>query len=106
MKNRRGNTRIILEKKMNAIITYNDTLKYIRRCCVCDVSQHGMFLETETVLDKNAYVNLKVHSEELLGKPLWIQGVVVRTQRNGMAIEFSHTNDADIITLMTSTLYR
>jgi adenosylmethionine-8-amino-7-oxononanoate aminotransferase len=106
MKNRRGNTRIILGEKMNAVITYNDTLKYAHRCCVCDVSQQGMFVETETILDKDAYVNLKVHSEELLGKPMWIQGVVVRTQRNGMAIEFSYTNDEDIITLLTSSLYR
>ena len=106
MRNRRITRRISLEKKMDASITYNDTLKYIAGCCICDVSIKGMFLESKTILDKDAYVNLKVHSEELLGKPLWIQGLVVRTERNGMAIEITHSDSDDIAYLLTNILNR
>ena len=48
MKNRRIDRRICLEKKMDASITYTDTLNYIAGCCVCDVSSRSMFLESET----------------------------------------------------------
>ena len=104
MKNRRITRRISLEEKMAASITYNDTLKYIVGCCICNVSSKSMFLESTTVLEKNAYVNLKVHSEKLIGKPLWIQGLVVRTDRNGMAIEITHSDTNDIDHFMTNIL--
>ena len=105
MKNRRVSKRVIMEKKMNAVITYNDTLKEAHGCCICDVSSHGMFLETNTVLEKDAYVNMKVSSEELLGKPLWVQGLVVRTENTGMAITFTHTDYEDITALLSLNPY-
>ncbi len=104
MKNRRVSKRIIMENKIDAIITYNDTLKEAHGCCICDMSSQGMFLETTTVLEKDAYVNMKVSSEELLGKPLWVQGLVVRTESTGMAIAFTHIDD-DITTLLTHNPY-
>ena len=104
MKNRRASKRIIMEKKMDAIITYNDTLKEAHGCCICDMSSRGMFLETKTVLEKDAYVNMLVSSEELLGKALWVQGFVVRTQSTGMAIAFTHTDD-NITTLLIHNPY-
>ena len=94
-----------MEKKMDAIITYSDTLKEAHGCCVCDMSRQGMFLETTTVLEKDAYVNMKVSSEELLGKPLWVQGLVVRTESTGMTITFTHTDDEDLTALLTLNPY-
>lgn len=105
MKNRRASKRIVMEKKMGAVITYSDTLKEPCGCCICDMSTHGMFLETKGVLEKDAYVNMRVSSEELLGKPLWVQGLVVRTERTGMAIAFTHTDEPDISTLLSLSPY-
>ncbi|HOO39707.1 MAG TPA: PilZ domain-containing protein [Deltaproteobacteria bacterium] len=105
MKNRRASKRITMEKKIDAIITYNDTLREARRCSISDMSNNGMFLETKTVLEKDAYVNMKVSSEELLGKPLWVQGLVVRTESTGMAIAFTHADDEDITTLLSHDPY-
>jgi len=105
MKNRRASKRITMEKKIYAIITYNDTLKEAHRCCICDMSNNGMFLETNTVLEKDAYVNMKVSTEELLGKPFWVQGLVVRTESTGMAIAFTHADDEDITTLLSHDPY-
>jgi hypothetical protein len=105
MKNRRGSKRVTMEKKIDAIITYTDTLKEAHGCCICDMSSQGMFLETTTVLEKDAYVNMKVSSEDLLGKPFWVQGLVVRTETSGMAIAFTHTDDEDITMLLTHDPY-
>jgi len=85
-------------KRIDAIITYNDRLKEILPCCVTDMSEQGLFLETQTVLEKDAYVNLKIFSEDLLEKPLRVQGFVVRTEQKGMAIEFMHTDTEEITT--------
>ena len=105
MKNRRASKRIIMERKLDATITYSDTLKESHGCCICDMSSQGMFLETKTVLEKDAYVNMLISCEELLGKPLWIQGLVVRTESMGMAITFTHTDDVDITMLLTHNPY-
>lgn len=106
MKNRRASKRISLGKKTAAIITYNDRLKDVRPCFVADMSDLGMFVETETVLEKDAYVNLKIFSEGLLEKPLWVQGFVVRTEQKGMAIEFMHTDTEEIATFFSYQTYR
>lgn len=105
MKNRRANRRTTLHTKVDAIITYSDTLKDARCCCVSDVSSQGMFLKTDTVLEKDSYVNLKICPEELPEKSLWVQGLVVRTATTGMAIEFTYTDKDDIPSLLAHYPY-
>ncbi|HOO46583.1 MAG TPA: PilZ domain-containing protein [Deltaproteobacteria bacterium] len=106
MKNRRASRRIPMEKRIDAVITYNDSLKDVRPCSVSDMSDQGMFVETETVLEKDAYVNLKIFSEGLLEKPLFVQGFVVRTEKKGMAIEFMHKDTEDITNYFSYKTYR
>ena len=95
-----------MERKVDAIITYNDRLKDVRPCCVSDMSDQGMFIKTETVLEKDAYVNLKISSEGMIDKPFWVQGFVVRTEQKGMAIEFMHTDVEGIETFFFYKTYR
>jgi hypothetical protein len=55
---------------------------------------------TEAVLDKDAYVTMRLNSENLIGKTVYLQGLVVRTDASGMAIKFTYANDDDITTLL------
>ncbi|HVN70536.1 MAG TPA: PilZ domain-containing protein [Desulfomonilia bacterium] len=101
MKNRRRDRRIQLPAKMDATITYSDALKKVAGGLIGDISTNGMFMVTEAVLDKDAYVTMRLNSENLIGKPVYLQGLVVRTDDRGMAIKFTYANDDDITTLLS-----
>ncbi len=100
MKNRRRERRIRLPDKTDATITYCDTLKKVRGGQVGDISTGGMYMLTDEVLNKDAYVTMKLNTEHLLGKPVYIQGLVVRCDASGMAIQFTYANDDDLSTLL------
>jgi len=100
MKNRRRDRRIQLPAKMDATITYSDALKKVAGGLIGNISTNGMFMLTEAVLDKDAYVTMRLNSENLIGKPVYLQGLVVRTDDHGMAIKFTYANDDDITTLL------
>jgi len=102
MKNRRRNRRTRLSDKLGAIITYSDTLKQPARCTISDISTNGVFIEAETVLDKDSYIAMKLNSENLLGKSIWLQGLVVRTEPRGMGIRFTYARDDELSGLLTS----
>ena len=100
MKNRRRERRVHLPDKMDATITYSDALKKVSGGIIGDISARGMFMVTDSVLHKDAYVTMKLNSENFIGKTIYIQGLVVRTDEKGMAIKFTYTNDDDITTLL------
>jgi hypothetical protein len=100
MKNRRSDRRVQFPAKIDATITYSDALKKVAGGLIGDISTNGMFMLTEAVLDKDAYVTMRLNSETYIGKSVYIQGLVVRTDDRGMAIRFTHANDDDITTLL------
>jgi carbamate kinase len=100
MINRRRDKRIHLPAKMDATITYSDALKKVAGGPIGNISTNGMFMLTEAVLDKDAYVTMRLNSENLIGKTVYLQGLVVRTDASGMAIKFTYANDDDITTLL------
>lgn len=101
MKNRRRERRIHLSDSLNAVITYSDALRKVPGGYIGDISGGGMFMLTDTVLDKDAYVTMKLNTEPFIGKPVFIQGLVVRSDTRGMAIQFTYANDDDISSLMS-----
>jgi hypothetical protein len=93
MTNRRTDTRKKVTRKMDATITYSDASTQARTGVVSNVSRKGMFLKTDKRLSKNAYVNMKLDTEDMIGKPLCAQGVVVRIDEEGVGIELSYVED-------------
>jgi hypothetical protein len=101
MKNRRRGRRVHLPARMDATITYSDALRTVPGGLIGDISTNGMFMLTESVLDTNAYVTLRLNAEHYIGKPVYIQGLVVRSDDRGMAIQFTYANNEDISTLLS-----
>lgn len=101
MKNRRRERRVQLPDRMDATITYSDTLRNAPGGLIADISGGGVFMLTDSVLDKNAYVTLRLNTEHFIGKPVYIQGLVVRSDDRGMAIQFTYANDDDLSTLLS-----
>jgi len=102
MKNRRGGRRLRIPGRLGATITYSDALKQPTGCTICDISPNGVFIEADTVLDKDSYIAMKLNSENLLGKSIWVQGLVVRTEPHGMGIRFTYARDDELSGLLTS----
>ena len=100
MTNRRTATRRKIAQKMDATITYSDTPTQARSGRVSDLSKDGMYLKTDKYLSENAYVNMKLCTEKILGKPLCAQGVVVRTDKDGAGIKLSYVEE-DIEKIIT-----
>jgi hypothetical protein len=101
MKNRRRERRVRLPSTLDATITYSDAPRKVSGGLIGDISTNGMFMLTEAVLDKDAYVTMRVNAEGHLGKPVYIQGLVVRTDDRGMAIQFTYANDDDLSSLLS-----
>lgn len=101
MKNRRSGKRVRIPGKMDAVITFSDALQPAGGGTIGDISPNGMFMLTKSILCKDAYVNMKLDAENIMGKSIYIQGLVVRTDDNGMAIRFTYANDDDLSTLLS-----
>ncbi len=101
MKNRRREKRIHLPDRMDATITYSDALRKVPGGLINDISGGGMFMLTQAVLDTDAYVTMKLNAENFIGKQVFIQGLVVRSDDRGMAIQFTYANDDDISSLLS-----
>jgi len=99
MQNKRSEARIKAPIKMHATITYTDTLTHASGGTVTNVSRKGMFLKTYIPLSEGSYVNMKLNTEKIIGKPLWVQGYVVRTDKNGVGIRFTYV-EHDILRLL------
>lgn len=101
MKNRRRERRVHLPDRMDATITYSDALRRVPGGLIGDISGGGIFMLTESVLEQNAYVTMKLNAENFIGKPVYIQGLVVRSDDRGMAIQFTYANDDDLSSLLS-----
>jgi hypothetical protein len=101
MKNRRREKRVRIPGKMDAVITFSDALQPAGGGTIGDISAKGMFMLTKSILCKDAYVNMKLNAENIMGKSVYIQGLVVRTDEKGMAIKFTYANDDDLSTLLS-----
>jgi hypothetical protein len=93
MTNRRSAPRKKMSRQMDATITYSDASTQARSGRISDLSRKGMYLKTDENLSKDAYVNMKLGTEELIGKKLCAQGVVVRIDENGVGIELSYVEE-------------
>jgi len=99
MQNKRSEVRMKAPGRLDATITYTDNLTHASSGTVSNVSRKGMFLKTDTVLSKDSYVSMKINTEDMIGKPLWAQGYVVRTDRNGVGIRLTYV-EYDIMKLL------
>jgi hypothetical protein len=93
MTNRRTTKRKKISQKVDATIIYSDASTQASRGRISDLSKKGLYLETDKHLSKNAYVNMMLGTEEIIGKPLCAQGVVVRIDENGVGIELSYVEE-------------
>jgi hypothetical protein len=93
MTNRRSDPRKTVSKKVDATITYSDTSTDAHSGRVFNLSKKGMFLKTDKHLSKNSYLNMKLSTEDIIGKSLCAQGVVVRIDEDGVGIELSYVED-------------
>jgi len=75
MTNRRTAPRRKISEKMDATITYSDASTQAQGGRVSDLSRKGIYLETDKRLSKDAYVNMKLGTEDIIGKPLCAQGL-------------------------------
>jgi len=81
--------------KLDAVITYSDTLSHAEGGMVSDMSSHGIFLKTDSRFSKDAYVSMRLGTDGIIGKPLWAQGFVVRSGKGGVGIRLTYI-DKDI----------
>jgi hypothetical protein len=65
------------------------------------MSRNGIFLKTDAPLAEDAYVSMKLNTEKILGKPLWAQGIVARTDGQGIGIRLTYI-EQDILKLLFS----
>lgn len=99
MQDKRSETRMKTSGKLDATIAYTDTLTHACSGTVSDVSRKGMFLKTDTGLNKDSYISMKINTEDMIGKPLWVQGYVARTDKNGVGIRLTYV-EYDIVKLL------
>jgi hypothetical protein len=93
MTNRRADMRKKVSKKVDATIIFSDASTQARKGTVSNVSKKGLYLKTDKRLRKNSYVNMKLGTEEMIGKPVCAQGVVVRIDEDGVGIELSYIEE-------------
>jgi hypothetical protein len=87
---------------MGAVITFSDAIQPASGGTIGDISHDGMFMMTNCVLCKDAYVNMKLDTETLIGRSIHIQGLIIRTDDKGMAVRFTYANKDDLSTLLNS----
>lgn len=90
MPNRRSDVRKKAFTKIDATITYADSLSHAKAGIVKDMSKNGIFLKTDRSMNKDSYIGMKLDTEDLIGRKLWAQGVVVRTEEDGVGIKFTY----------------
>lgn len=90
MANRRSDVRKKAPAKIDATITYTDALTHAKAGIVENMSKNGIFLKTDRSMSKDAYIGMKLDTENLIGRKLWAQGVVVRTEEDGVGIKFTY----------------
>ena len=90
MPNRRSDVRKKAPTKIDATITYADELSHAKGGIVKDMSKNGIFLKTDKAMSKDSYIGMKLDTEDLIGRKLWAQGVVVRTEEDGIGIKFTY----------------
>jgi hypothetical protein len=99
MRNKRSEVRMKAPEKLDATITYSDKLAHANSGTVSNVSRQGMFLETDTGLSKDSYISMKINTEDMIGKPLRVQGYVVRNDETGVGIRLTYV-EYDIMKLL------
>lgn len=90
MPNRRSDIRVRVTGKMDAVITYSDTLSHANSGTISDMSRKGIFLKTDSHFSKDAYISMKLGTDDIIGKSLWAQGFVVRVGKDGVGIRLTY----------------
>ena len=85
----RSHTRAELTMGVSANIPYTGNAQYYELGHTVNISQGGLFADTNLPLDEGTYVNLNLATGESQ-RPVWVQGQVVRSSGRGVAIHFSH----------------
>lgn len=85
---RRVHRRSDLSLWVEASIPYSGNGQYYDMGVSTNVSRGGMYVDTDIPFDEGTYLNANLNLGDS-GKPLWVQGRVVRSSGEGVALEFS-----------------
>jgi hypothetical protein len=99
MANRRSDIRKKTSTQIDATITYADALTHANGGIIKDMSKNGIFLKTDSTMSKDSYIGMKLDTENLIGRKLWAQGVVVRTEEDGVGIRFTYV-EQDLVKIL------
>jgi pimeloyl-ACP methyl ester carboxylesterase len=88
-KERRTGTRTEVNLSIEANIPCSGNAQYYEIGRSRNIGSGGLFMETDLSLDEGAYVNANINTGKDL-RPLWIQGRVVRSSSEGIAMAFTH----------------
>jgi hypothetical protein len=74
---------------VEANIPYSGNAQYYEIGRTINISRGGIYIDTNMSLDKGTYVNVSLNISQL-ERPIWAQGLVVRSSGKEIALEFSH----------------
>jgi pimeloyl-ACP methyl ester carboxylesterase len=86
---RRVHRRKEIAMGIEASIPYSGNAQYYELGHTVNISQGGLYVDTNLPLDEGAYVNLSLNISES-ERPIWVQGRVVRSSDKGVAMYISH----------------
>lgn len=75
--------------EVEANIPYSGNAQYYELGHTVNISQGGLYVDTDLPFEEGTYVNLSLNIGES-ERPVWVQGHVVRSSDKGMAMCFSH----------------
>jgi len=86
---RRVHRRTEVTMGVEANIPYSGNAQYYELGRAVNISRGGIYVDTNMSFSEGTYVNANLSIGES-GRPLWVQGRVVRSTGKGVAMEFSH----------------
>ncbi len=100
MQERRTQKRVNMNGRLNVDFSSQDNPDLIKRGLLMNISNGGMYIRTVAALKKGALISASLNADDL-GKVIPVQGWVVRSVSNGLAIEFSDADQRGIHELMS-----
>ncbi len=88
-KDRRVHKRRVLSVWVEASIPYSGNAQYYDIGLSVNLSRGGIYVDTDIPFDEGAYLNAQLNLDDSR-RPLWVQGRVVRSSQEGVALEFAH----------------
>lgn len=87
-KDRRVHRRSDLSVWVEASIPYSGNAQFYDMGVTANISRGGMYIDTDIPVAEGSYLNAHLNLDDS-GRPLWVQGRVVRNSDQGVAMEFA-----------------